>query len=323
LDFPKRQGCEASILDNEKLMKKNDWLEKNFEETRSHLKAVAYRMLGSTAEAEDAVQETWIRLSGAESEKIDNLGGWLTTVVARVCLDRLRSRKSKREEPIEDFESEISADQSGNPEAQYLLADTVGAALLVVLETLSPAERIAFVLHDLFNLSFAEIAPIIDRTEEATRQLASRARRQVRGASTPQEDRERQKEVVSAFLAASRDGNFEALIRLLHPDAVLRADAMAIKVAEMNKDKGAPQFLAEIRGAKNVANTLKGKAAAAQLAFIDGVMGWTWAPGGKPVVAFQFTVQGGNVMAIDIVMDPKKLKDTDIEIFNSQNGGQA
>ncbi len=304
-------------------MKKNDWLEKNFEETRGHLKAVAYRMLGSVGEAEDAVQETWIRLSGAESDKIDNLGGWLTTVVARICLDRLRSRKSKREESLDDVESQIPHSSTGNPEAHFLLADTVGAALLVVLETLSPAERIAFVLHDMFDLSFAEIGPIIDRTEEATRQLASRARRQVRGASTPQEDHERQKEVVSAFMAASRDGNFEALIRLLHPDAVLRADATAIKVAEMNKDKGAPQFQSEIRGAKNVAGTLKGKAAAAQMALIDGSYGWTWGPAGKPVVAFCFTVQGGTVMAIDVVMDPKKLQTTDIEVLNSQTGGQS
>jgi RNA polymerase sigma factor (sigma-70 family) len=307
----------------EKQMKKKEWLETNFEQTRGHLKAVAYRMLGSVAEAEDAVQETWIRLSGSDSTKIENLGGWLTTVVARVCLDRLRSRKSKGEESLDDFESEIPDSGSGNPEAQYLLADTVGAALLVVLETLSPAERIAFVLHDLFNLSFAEIAPIIDRTEEATRQLASRARRQVRGASAPQEDRERQKEVVSAFLAASREGNFEALIRLLHPDAVLRADATAIKMAEVNKDKGAPQFKSEIRGSKNVADTLKGKAAAAQLALIDGSFGWTWAPAGKPVVAFSFTTRAGNITAIDIIMDPQKLQATDIEILKSQTGGQS
>ncbi len=304
-------------------MKKKDWLEKNFEESRSHLKTVAYRMLGSTSEAEDAVQETWIRLSGADSEKIENLGGWLTTVIARVCLDRLRSRKSKGEESLDDVATEIPHESSANPESQVLLADTVGAALLVVLDTLTPAERIAFVLHDLFDLSFAEIAPVIDRTEEATRQLASRARRQVRGASSPQEDRERQKEIVSAFLTATREGNFEALIRLLHPDAVLRADATAIKVAEMNKARGAPQFQDEIRGAKNVANTLKGKADEAQLALIDGIFGWTWAPAGKPVVAFRFTVQSGSVQAIDIVMDPKQLQAVDIEIVGTKKGVQS
>jgi RNA polymerase sigma-70 factor (ECF subfamily) len=298
-------------------MDKKDWLAKNFEETRDHLKAVAYRMLGSVGETDDAVQEAWIRLTRSESEKIENLSGWLTTAVARVCLDMLRSRKSRREEPLDEKIYDIPSEGLGSPEADLLVADSVGQALLVVLDTLTPVERIAFVLHDLFDLSFEEIAPIIDRTEAAARQLASRARRRVRGASTPQEDIERQQEVVAAFLAAARDGNFQALIKLLHPDIVLRADETAVKIAEANKHKGAPKFKREIRGAKNVADTFKGNAEAAQLAFVNGSPGATWAPGGKPVVAFCFLLKGGKISAIDIVMDRKELCDIDIEIFAS------
>lgn len=301
-------------------MEKQDWLAKEFEESRHHLKAVAYRMLGSVGEAEDAVQDAWFRLTRSEPEKIENLSGWLTTVVARVCLDMLRHRKSRREEPLDDSIYEIPSDGSGNPEADFLLADSVGPALLVVLDTLTPAERIAFVLHDLFNLPFEQIAPIIDRTEAATRQLASRARRQVRGASAPQEDRERQQEVVSAFLVASREGNFDALIKLLHPDVVLHADETAVKVAEANKAKGAPQFKPEIRGAKDVADTFKGKAAAAQFALINGCAGATWAPKGKPVVAFRFAFEGGIISAINIVMDPDELGGINIEILDNNNG---
>jgi RNA polymerase sigma-70 factor (ECF subfamily) len=297
-------------------MEKKDWLEKHFEEARHHLKAVAYRMLGSTGEAEDAVQEAWLRLHRSESEKIDNLSGWLTTVVARVCLDTLRSRKSRREDSLEEKHSEIPSESMGNPEAEFMVADSVGPALLVILDTLTPTERIAFVLHDLFNLSFEEIAPIIDRTEAATRQLASRARRRVRGVEAPAEDAKRQQEMVAAFLAASREGNFEALIRLLHPDVVLRADATAVKVAELNKVKGAPQFKPEMTGAQLVAETMKGKANAAQLVLVNGLAGATWAPGGKPVVAFCFSLQGGVISSIDIVMDPKSLSEFDIEAID-------
>lgn len=299
-------------------MDKKDWLAKNFEERRSHLKAVAYRMLGSDGDAEDAVQETWTKLSQSGSEQIENLGGWLTTVVARICLDMLRSKKSKREEPLDDEVSEIPSDESDNPETGFIIADAVGPALLIVLDLLTPAERIAFVLHDLFDLSFEEIAPIIGRTEENARQLASRARRRVRGAKNSQKDSERQQDVVSAFLAASREGNFDALIKLLHPDATLRADATAVKISEANKAKGAPQFKSEIRGAKNVADTMNGKAAAAQLALVNGYAGATWAPGGKPVVAFCFAVKDGKISDIEIVMDPKKLNATNIEIIDSK-----
>jgi RNA polymerase sigma factor (sigma-70 family) len=301
-------------------MEKKDWLAKHFEETRSHLKAVAYRMLGSVVEAEDAVQEAWIRLIRSESEKIENLSGWLTTVVARVCLDKLRSRKSRREAPLDKTISEIPGEGSEHPEADFLLADSIGPALLGVLDTLTPTERIAFVLHDLFDLSFEEIAPIIDRTEAAARQLASRARRRVRGASTPQEDIERQQEVVSAFWVASRDGNFEAIIKLLHPDVTLRTDETAVKIAKANETKGAPRFKREIRGAKNMADTLKGKAAAAQLALVNGFAGATWPPGGKPVVAFCFSLKGGNISAIEIVMDKKKLDNLDIKVIDKGSG---
>ncbi|KYG68748.1 RNA polymerase subunit sigma-70 [Bdellovibrio bacteriovorus] len=298
-------------------MDKKDGLTKNFEDTRTHLKAVAYKMLGSAGEAEDAVQEAWIRLNHSESEKIENLNGWLTTVVARVCLDMLRSRKSRREEALDQDDSKMQIQDPENLEAKFLIADSVGPALLVVLDHLTPSERIAFVLHDLFEVPFEDIAPIIDRTEEATRQLASRARRRIRGVSHSQQDIERQQEVVAAFLAASREGNFEALLRVLHPDAVLRADETAIKVAEMNKARGAPQFKKEIKGAAGVANTLKGKASEARLALINGVPGLTWVPGGKPVVAFCFSVEDEKISAIDIVMDKDKLTNIEIEIIEA------
>lgn len=298
-------------------MEKKEWLAKNFEERRNHLKAVAFRMLGSEGEAEDAVQETWTRLAQSDSEHIENLTGWLTTVVARVCLDMLRSRKSKREEPLQEELHDIADEDL---ETNFIVADSVGSALLIVLEQLSPAERIAFVLHDLFDLPFNEIAPIIGHSEENARQLASRARRRIRGAKNSPEDSMRQQEVVRAFLAASRDGNFEALIKLLHPDATLRADETAVKVAEINKAKGAPQFKKEIKGAHNVAGTMNGKAAEAQLALINGVPGATWSPGGKPVVAFFFSVKDGKIADIEIVMDPKKLKDIQIEVIDSKNG---
>jgi RNA polymerase sigma-70 factor (ECF subfamily) len=296
-------------------MEKKDWLAKDFDETRPHLRAVAYRMLGSVDEAEDAIQEAWIRLTRSQSDKIDNLGGWLTTVVARVCLDMLRSRKSRKEEPLD--EQVIKDPGSGNPEADLLITDSVGPALLVVLDTLTPAERIAFVLHDLFDLSFDEIAPIIDRTEIAARQLASRARRRVRGMkTTSQEDTHRQREIVTAFLTASRDGNFSALLKLLHPDVVLRADKTAVKVAAANRAKGAPAFKNEIRGAGDVAETLKGRARGAQLALVDGFTGATWAPSGKPVVVFAFAVGDGKIEEIDVIMNTEDLEKMEVEVIN-------
>jgi RNA polymerase sigma-70 factor, ECF subfamily len=296
-------------------MEKQGWLAKDFEGNRPHLKAVAYRMLGSADEAEDAVQEAWIRLTRFESEKIDNLSGWLTTVVARVCLDMLRSRKSRKEEPLD--KQVIKDPGAGNPEAELLIADSVGPALLLVLDTLTPTERIAFVLHDLFDLSFDEIAPIIDRTEIAARQLASRARRRVRGMKASSlEDTHRQREIVTAFLAASREGDFSALLKLLHPDVVLRADKTAVKVAAANRAKGAPSFTSEIRGADDVAETFKGRAAGAQLALIDGFVGATWAPSGKPVVVFAFAVRDGRIEEVDVIMNTEDLKKMEVEVIN-------
>lgn len=294
-------------------MEKKDWLAKNFEASRIHLTAVAYRILGSKGEAEDAIQEAWIRLNRSESEAIENLNAWLTTVVSRVCLDMLRSRKSRREEPLD---AEISDEELQGPEADYLMADAIGPALLVVLDLLSPAERIAFVLHDVFDLSFEEIAPIIDRTEVTTRQLASRARKKVRGASPAKKALGLQQEAVSAFLQAIKENNFEALISLLHKDAVLRADETAVKVAESNRSRGAPQFKSEISGAKNIANTLKGKASEARFALVNGNPGLTWAPGGKPIVAFCFAVEGEKISTIEIVMDKNKLDNIQIEIID-------
>lgn len=301
-------------------MDNNDWLTKNFEQARKHLQAVAYRMLGSASEAEDAVQEAWIRFNRSESEQIENLNAWLTTVVARVCLDMLRSRKAKREEPLDENVHEIPGEETGNPEADFLIADSIGSALLLILDTLTPTERIAFVLHDLFDLSFEEIAPVINRSAAATRQLASRARRRVRGARTANEDVERQQTVVAAFLAASREGNFEALIKLLHPEVILRADATAIKTTEANKARGAPEFKSEINGAKPVADTFKGRAAGAQLALVNGLAGATWGVKGKPMVAFCFSVKGGKISAIDIVMDRKTLDNLDIKIIDNDSG---
>ncbi len=301
-------------------MEKNDWLATHFESTRNHLQAVAYRMLGSRSEAEDAVQEAWIRLNRSESDGIENLGGWLTTVVARVCLDMLRSRKAAREESLEEILVDLPEEGEGDLEENFLIEDAVGPALLMVLDTLTPAERIAFVMHDLFGLTFDEIAPIIERTEITTRQLASRARRRVRGAAMPRKDAQRQQEVVTAFMLASRQGDFDALIRLLHPDVVLRADETAIKVSTANKDRGAPQFKHELVGAELVANTLKGSAQGAQLAFVNGLAGATWGAKGKAVVAFCFVVNDGRIEAIDIVMDKTALDNLDIQIININSG---
>lgn len=291
-----------------------------FESTRGHLQAVAYRMLGSHSEAEDAVQEAWIRLNRSDSDSIDNLGGWLTTVVARVCLDMLRARKAASEDSIDEILVELPDENAVNHEEKMLIANAVGPALLLVLDTLTPAERIAFVLHDLFDLSFDEIAPIIERSEVATRQLASRARKRVRGVAMPAKDVARQQEVVAAFMQASRLGNFDALIRLLHPDVVLRADETAIKVSTANKARGAPQFASAMVGAEAVATTLKGSAQGAHLSLVNGLAGATWGMNGKTVVAFCFVVNEGKITAIDVVMDKQVLSGFDIQIIDDNQG---
>ncbi len=289
-------------------MAERDWLTEQFEANRGHLRAVAYRMLGSRAEAEDAVQEAWLRLNRADTSEVENLAGWLTTVVARVSLDMLRVRKSRREEAMGEVLPEaVERDGEGtSPEYDAVMADAVGPALLVVLDTLAPAERLAFVLHDLFGVPFDEIAVILGRSSDAARQLASRARRRVRGTSPTQEaDLERQREVVNAFLRASRGGDFDALLTVLDPDVVVRADATAVKIG------AAP----EVRGATAVLNTFLGRAVGAQPAIIDGVAGAAWAPGGQIRAVLNFTVVDGKVTAIDLVADRERLDQLDVELL--------
>jgi RNA polymerase sigma factor (sigma-70 family) len=290
-------------------MDRHDWLAERFETHRPRLHAVAYRMLGSASEADDAVQEAWLRLSRADAGEIDNLGGWLTTVVARVCLNLLQSRKSRREEPLEaHLPEEAATRQAGpDPEQQALLAEGVGLALLVVLDTLAPAERLAFVLHDMFDVPFEEIAPIVGRSPAAARQLASRARRRVRGAeAAPDGDIARRRAVVDAFLTAARGGDFQALLAVLDPDVVLRSDQAAVQVGASG----------ELHGAAAVADTFAGRARAARPALIDGAAGFVWAPGGVPRVVFGLTIAGGRIVAIDVVADPERLSRLQVALLD-------
>jgi RNA polymerase sigma factor (sigma-70 family) len=273
----------------------NDLLAARFEEHRDRLTAVAHRLLGSRAEAEDAVQEAWLRVSRAGTAGVENLGGWLTTVVARVALNALRARAGRREAPL-DAAPPARLHAVADPAEEAVLADSVGLALTVVLDRLAPAERLAFVLHDLFDVPFDEIAPIVDRTPAATRQLASRARRRVRGAGLP-DGTERRREVVAAFLDASRNGDFAALLELLHPEAVLRSDAVAAGMGSA----------AEVRGATAVARFLSGRARAARLVLVDGAPGAVWSLRGTPRVVFAFTVEDGVVTAVDLLADPGTL----------------
>jgi RNA polymerase sigma-70 factor (ECF subfamily) len=287
-------------------MDEHVWLAERFEENRTHLRAVAYRMLGSLSEADDAVQESWLRLSRSDTSGVENLGGFLTTVVARACLDMLRSRRSRREEPLDEHLPEpVVSDADGtDPEHEALLADSVGPALLVVLDTLAPAERLAFVLHDMFAVPFDQIAPIVGRSPDAARQLASRARRRVHGATVPDADLTRQRTVVDAFLAASRDGDFDALLALLDPDVVLRADNAAVQA-------GASK---EVYGARAVAATFAGRARAARPALVNGVAGAVWAPGGRPRIVFDFTMSDGKIVAIELLADPERLRRLDLAV---------
>jgi RNA polymerase sigma factor (sigma-70 family) len=283
-----------------------EWLAERFEAERRHLRAVAYRMLGSVTEADDAVQEAWLRLSRSDTSGIENLGAWLTTVVGRVCLSALRARKARQEEPLGPHLPEpiVSRDDQLDPEEEALLADSVGLALLVVLEELTPAERLAFVLHDLFGVSFDEIAPIVGRSPQATRQLASRARRRVRGAAVPDADLSQQREVVEAFLAASRDGNFDALLAVLDPNVVLRADR-AVPV-------GAPT---EYRGARAVAERavfFSELALSSHPALVNGAAAVVVAPHGEPFSVLAFTVTAGKIVEIDVFADPERIRQFDL-----------
>jgi RNA polymerase sigma factor (sigma-70 family) len=297
-----------------------DLLTEAFEAHRAHLWAVAYRMLGSRGDAEDAVQETWLRLHRSDTGAVRNLGGWLTTVVGRICLDMLRARASRREDPLgADLDDSPAGpvgardDEGTDPERQAVLADSVGLALLVVLDTLSPAERLAFVLHDLFAVPFEEIAPIVERSPEATRQLASRARRRVRGAPVSGDpDRTRQRAVVEAFLAASREGDLERLLAVLDPEVVLRADRAAVATATARAAEGAPALAPEMRGADAVASAFRGKAQGAQPALVGGALGAVYAPGGRPRSVFALTITGGRITAIEVVSDPDRIAELDV-----------
>lgn len=288
-------------------MEKEKWLAEQFETHRDHLQRVAYRILGSTGEADDAVQEAWLRLSRAEPAGIENLGGWLTTVVARVCLDVLRSRKARREEPL-DGEPEPAADHAAgrDPEHEAELADNVGLALLVVLEALAPAERVAFVLHDMFDLPFEEIAPIVGRSPTAARQLASRARRRVQGSAKTEANVASRRPVVDAFLAAARSGDMAGLLAVLDPDVVLRADRAAVRLG------GVP----ELRGAEAVAANFKGKAQAARPALVDGTLGVVVAPQGRLLLVLNLTFTGDRISAIEVVAEPDRLEALDLSTLS-------
>jgi RNA polymerase sigma-70 factor (ECF subfamily) len=302
-------------------MNEHDSLAERFEANRAHLRAVAYRMLGSLSEADDAVQETWLRLSRTETSDVANLGGWLTTVIARICLDMLRSRASRREEPLDASlpEPTVTRQNGSDPEQEALLADAVGLALLVILETLAPAERVAFVLHDMFAVPFDEIAPIVDRTPSAARQLASRARRRVHGvggregvrgqegvAAASDADLAAQRTVVDAFLAAARGGDFAALLAVLDPDVILRTDRAVVPAA-------AP---GEIRGAELVAGrAVVGRARAARPALVNGAVGVVVAPLGRLLMVLRFTIEQGKIVAIDAVADPDHLDQLDLALL--------
>lgn len=278
------------------------WLAEQFEAHRRHLNGVAFRMLGSRIEADDAVQEAWLRVTRARTDDVANLGGWLTTIVARVCLDMLRTRTSRREDPVDMESTAAAAADDDTPERQALLGDAVSAALMIVLDALNPAERVAFVLHDLFDIPFDQIAPIIGKSAVAARQLASRARRRVRLVNADPRVRA-QDEIVHAFLLAAREGNFEGLLRVLDPSVVMRADAGTIAMGSQ----------AEVRGADALAAWLSGKAAAAQPALIEGVPGLVWVSHGELRVAFSFTFADDRIAAIDLIADPQRLQTMQID----------
>jgi RNA polymerase sigma-70 factor (ECF subfamily) len=286
-----------------------DWLAEQFEQHRAHLRAVAYRMLGSLSEADDAVQEAWLRLSRSDSGEIENLGGWLTTVVARVSLNMLRSRKTRREQPLDVHLPDPVIDPSDgtDPEHEALLSDSVGLALLIVLETLSPPERLAFVLHDMFSVPFDEIAAILERSPDATRQLASRARRRVRGAPAPDADLNAQWEVVDAFLAASRDGDFDRLVAVLHPDVVLRADGGAVAALS-----------AHVRGAEAVASRAQMFSRldlGMRRVLVNGAAGMVAYREGRPFSLAALTIRDGQIVEMNFLADPERLAQLDLTML--------
>jgi RNA polymerase sigma factor (sigma-70 family) len=289
-------------------MIENEWLAEQFEESRNHLRGVAYRMLGSLSEAEDAVQESWLRLSRSGADGVENLRAWLTTVVARVCLDVLRSRKSRREESLDAQVSEPVANRDGgtDPEREALLADSVGLALLVVLDRLTPAERLAFVLHDLFDLSFDEVASIVGRTPMATRQLASRARRRVQGsAKAPDPDLSEQRKTINAFLTALRAADLQGLLAVLDPDLVVHADhAAGVEPEVRGAENWAKQAIVFTRGARF-----------ARPALVEGKVGLVVAPQGRLLRALRFTITGGKIIRIDVMADQENLEQLDLAVL--------
>jgi RNA polymerase sigma factor (sigma-70 family) len=298
-------------------MDDRDWLAHRFEENRPHLRAVAYRMLGSLGDVDDAVQEAWLRLNRSDARGIENLGGWLTTVIGRVCLDMLRSRKSKREESLDERLPDfvLSREDRLDPEQETLIADSVGLALLVVLETLSPHERLAFVLHDMFAVPFDEIASIVGCSPVAARQLASRARRRVRGAAPiPDVDLTQQRRVVDAFLAAVRAGDFDGLMAVLDPDVVRRSDHI-------------PGELNEIRGLRTVAEQalmFSRLAESVQPVLVNGAAGIiSWRPGGQPFSVMAFTIRGNRIVEIDVLRDPARLSKLDLTVLKDGPKGEA
>jgi RNA polymerase sigma factor (sigma-70 family) len=291
-------------------MNDQDWLAERFEANRAYLRGIAFRMLGSLTEADDAVQESWIRLSRTDTNDVDNLRAWLTTVVGRVCLNMLRSRKTRREASLETHLPDpiVSPKEGIDPEQEALLGDAVGLAMLVVLDALAPAERIAFVLHDVFALPFDEIAPIVSRTPAAARQLASRARRRVQGAPVPDVDLAGQWAVVDAFLAAARGGDFERLLAVLDPDVVVRSDGGSAR----------PDLISLVRGAQAVAEqamSFRRFAETATRVLVNGIPGGiAWAPDGSPFSVLAMTVMGGRIVAIDVLADPDRLAQLDLTV---------
>lgn len=299
-------------------MSDEEFLARQFETHRAHLRAVALRMLGSGPDADDALQETWLRLSRSDTSEVANLAGWLTTVVSRVCLDQLRARGTRPEVSLDDPErpEPVLPQPAAGPEHEAVLADSVGVAMLVVLDTLAPAERLAFVLHDMFGVPFDEIAPIVDRAPAATRQLASRARRRVQGATVAPADLSRRRRVVDAFLAASREGRFDDLLALLDPEVSLLADDAAVASARLGAAAGAPGLQRELHGARAVATAFSGRARAAQAARVDGMPGAAWAPGGVVRSVFVFAVEDERVASIEVVVEPDRVAALEVVLIN-------
>ncbi len=295
-------------------MDEHDWLAERFEERRTRLRMVAFRMLGSLSEADDAVQESWLRLSRSDASLIENLDGWLTTVVARVCLNMLRARETRRETPLDPHVPDpiVTSEDGVDPEFEAILADSVGLALLIVLDTLAPAERLVFVLHDMFDVPFDDIAPIIGRSPAAARQLASRARRRIRPTPVPDADLTQQREVVDAFLAATRDGDFEALVAVLAPDVVRRVDFGAAPALTPT---------AEVRGAEAVAKSALSFARGQEPfvtrpALVNGAAGGVVFREGRPIAVLGFTVNDGKIVAIDILADPGRVRELDLAFLD-------